>query len=318
MATTHRLIIEPRAVEHAPGLFAALDHPDVGTFIGGPDVTTLAALEERITQVLAAHPEEWGERWLNWTVWAADEPGRPVVGRIEATVHLHAGAAPTAEVAYVFGPAWWGRGYATEATRWMLDHLRDEHGVTLVYATVDPANAASVAVLERLGFAPCDLPADGSASSYDPGDLVFRTELPPPGAGDTVEWRGGVANDELNALHAEAFDTRVFTADEWDWETLLARHSLGWVTARDAGGQLVGFANVLWDGLVHAWIQDVMVAASVRRAGVGRSVVAAAAAGARAAGCEWLHVDFDDEHRAFYIDACGFTPTNAGLIALQE
>jgi hypothetical protein len=44
----------------------------------------------------------------------------------------------------------------------------------------------------------------------------------------------------------------------------------------------------------------------------------AAIAGARAAGCEWLHVDFDDHLRSFYFDACGFTPTNAGLIALAE
>jgi hypothetical protein len=38
--------------------------------------------------------------------------------------------------------------------------------------------------------------------------------------------------------------------------------------------------------------------------------------GARAAGCEWLHVDFDDHLRPFYLDACGFSPTDAGLIAL--
>jgi hypothetical protein len=37
---------------------------------------------------------------------------------------------------------------------------------------------------------------------------------------------------------------------------------------------------------------------------------------ARAAGCEYLHVDFEDHLRPFYYDACGFTPTNAGLIAL--
>jgi len=35
------------------------------------------------------------------------------------------------------------------------------------------------------------------------------------------------------------------------------------------------------------------------------------------AGCEWLHVDFDDDLRRFYFDACGFSPTDAGLIALR-
>jgi hypothetical protein len=37
---------------------------------------------------------------------------------------------------------------------------------------------------------------------------------------------------------------------------------------------------------------------------------------AASAGCEWLHVDFEDRHKAFYIDVCGFTPTSAGLIEL--
>ncbi len=130
-----------------------------------------------------------------------------------------------------------------------------------------------------------------------------------------MEWRGRFSNDEANALHAEAFATRVFSADEWDWVALTARHSLGWVTAR-RDGLLVGFVNLPWDGLVHAWIQDVMVAEVARHTGVGAALVRAAVEGARAAGCEWLHVDFDDELRPFYVDACGFVPTSAGLIQL--
>lgn len=137
----------------------------------------------------------------------------------------------------------------------------------------------------------------------------------PHHAGMDTTWRGEFSSVEANQLHAEAFGTRLFDVSEWDWRTLVAAHSLGWVTARD-DGRLVGFVNVLWDGLVHAWLQDVMVAADVRHHGIGRRVVEAAREGARAAGCEWLHVDFDDDLQAFYLDACGFRPTNAGLMAL--
>lgn len=133
----------------------------------------------------------------------------------------------------------------------------------------------------------------------------------------TYEWRGKVASGELNALHAEAFETRLFDEDAWNWEELLRRWSLGWVVARD-GDALVGFVNVLWDGLVHAWIQDTMVAVRGRGHGIGRRLVEVAADGAREAGCEWLHVDFDDDLRPFYFDACGFRPTNGGLIELSS
>lgn len=130
------------------------------------------------------------------------------------------------------------------------------------------------------------------------------------------EWRGEFDNAELNGLHAEAFDTRLYDESEWNWHELVSRHSLGWVTARQ-GSDLVGFVNVVWDGLAHAWIQDVMVAGRARRQGVGTALVAETRAQARAAGCEWLHVDFDDDLRSFYFEACGFTPTNGGLIALD-
>lgn len=129
----------------------------------------------------------------------------------------------------------------------------------------------------------------------------------------TFFWRGAFESAEVDALHAAAFG-HLPAGD--DWEGLTARHSLGWVTARQDGA-LAGFVNVIWDGGCHAWIQDVMVAAGSRHRGVGTGLVAAAREGARAAGCEWLHADFDEEHRGFYVGACGFTPTPAGLIALR-
>jgi GNAT superfamily N-acetyltransferase len=130
------------------------------------------------------------------------------------------------------------------------------------------------------------------------------------------EWRGDFETPEVNELHAEAFETPVCDEAEWDWRKVVERHSLGWVTAR-RGDDLVGFVNVPWDGLAHAWLQDVMVAARERRQGIGVSLVVEARDQAREAGCEWLHVDFEDHLREFYFESCGFRPTNAGLIALR-
>jgi GNAT superfamily N-acetyltransferase len=129
----------------------------------------------------------------------------------------------------------------------------------------------------------------------------------------TYEWRGIFTNAEVSALHAEGFGHQ--RCDD-DWRAQVETHSLGWVCARD-GAALAGFVNVAWDGACHAFILDTLVARRVQRQGVGTSLVAMAARQARRAGCEWLHVDFEDQLRPFYFGSCGFRPTEAGLIALQ-
>jgi GNAT superfamily N-acetyltransferase len=129
-------------------------------------------------------------------------------------------------------------------------------------------------------------------------------------------WRGAFTSAEANALHAEGFGHRVLGDDEWPWWEQVNRHSLGWVCARDHSGALVGFVNVAWDGCVHAFVLDTMVTARVGRQGVGTRLVEVAVVGARDAGCEWLHVDFDPHLLGFYVDSCGFRPTDAGLIQL--
>lgn len=129
---------------------------------------------------------------------------------------------------------------------------------------------------------------------------------------DSYEWRGTFSNAELEALHAEAFDHE---PERFDWETRLDQHSLGWVCAR-RNGQLVAFVNVAWDGSTHAFILDTMVTPPLRRHGVGTELVAVAVHAARSSGCEWLHVDFEDDLGSFYFRSCGFTSTSAGLMRL--
>ena len=133
----------------------------------------------------------------------------------------------------------------------------------------------------------------------------------------SIQWRGAFTNAEIHALHAAAFDTRLYDESEWDWVAQVERHSLGWVVAREAG-RFVGFANILWDGLVHAFLEDVMVDDGVRGRGVGVRIVQAARDGAAAAGCEFLHVGFEEDLRGFYIDAAGFAPVLGGLFELTR
>jgi GNAT superfamily N-acetyltransferase len=123
-------------------------------------------------------------------------------------------------------------------------------------------------------------------------------------------WRGPVTDVEMVGLVESHGGTPVH-----GWWDRIRPHSLGWVTAR-VDGTLVGFVNVAWDGGDHAFLLDTKTRGDHQHEGIGTSVVRAAVEGAREAGCEWLHVDFRPELRLFYVDACGFRETDAGLVHL--
>lgn len=126
-------------------------------------------------------------------------------------------------------------------------------------------------------------------------------------------WRGTFNSTEVETLHAEGFARE--QSFDWDWWQQVQRHSLGWVCARE-GNALVGWVNVAWDGGVHAFLLDTVVAHDQQRQGIATQLVKLAVSGAQDARCEWLHVDFEEHLRGFYLDACGFAPTEAGLIPL--
>ena len=58
------------------------------------------------------------------------------------------------DIGYRLLPAYWGRGLATEASRAVLDYGRTRLDLERVIGLVDPANVASVRILEKLGLTP--------------------------------------------------------------------------------------------------------------------------------------------------------------------
>ena len=81
---------------------------------------------------------------------------------------------------------------------------------------------------------------------------------------------------------------------------------------------VIGFVNVAWDGGDHAFLLDTKTHSMFQHKGIGTRLVEVAARHAKTAGCEWLHVDFEPNLEPFYLDACGFRPTPAGLIHLPS
>ena len=93
-------------------------------------------------------------------------------------------------------------------------------------------------------------------------------------------------------------------------------HSFTWVTA-SSGDELVGFANVAWDGDAHFFLLDTTVHPNWMRRGIGRRLVEEAIEACRSRG-EWLHVDADEKLMTGFYQRCGFAPTAAGLVDLTR
>jgi len=125
-----------------------------------------------------------------------------------------------------------------------------------------------------------------------------------------------LVNDrELSALHARAFGGA--THLDTDWSRRLNQHALTWIGAFDTD-KLVGFVQVSWDGGSHAFLLDTVVDPDWQHRGIGTSIVRRAAEEAKAAGCEWVHVDCEPDVSAFYFKSCGFESTTAGVLNLQR
>jgi GNAT superfamily N-acetyltransferase len=120
-----------------------------------------------------------------------------------------------------------------------------------------------------------------------------------------------VTNAELDQLYAVSWPNH---HPPYDFGPELER-SLAFVGAY-VGDELVGFVRLAWDGSVHAFLLEPTVHPDFRRRGIGRALVGRAVAVARERGMEWVHVDYEPHLRTFY-RACGFTPTDAGLIRLR-
>ena len=130
--------------------------------------------------------------------------------------------------------------------------------------------------------------------------------------GIVLRWRGPLDDAEMVELVASHGGEPVP-----GWWDQIRPHSLGWVTARAEDDLVVGFVNVVTDGCDHAFLIDTKTRGTFQRNRIATRVVRFATQHAKAAGCEWLHVDFEDDLAAFYFAACGFVPTSAGLINLS-
>jgi ribosomal-protein-alanine N-acetyltransferase len=141
-----RVTLTPLLAAHAVALFPLLADDALWRYTDEAAPTSLSALTERFRRWETRESPDASQRWLNWALGAlAAEPA----GFVQATVFIER---READVAYVVGRRWWSAGLATESARLVLGFLSETLQVKRVYATVDARNAASLRVLDKLGF----------------------------------------------------------------------------------------------------------------------------------------------------------------------
>ncbi|MEU9732071.1 GNAT family N-acetyltransferase [Streptomyces sp. NPDC048002] len=146
-----RLDLLPLRVEHAEEMAAVLADPALHTFIGGEPAAP-KALRARYERLVAGSPDP-AVAWHNWVLRLRAEDR--LTGTVQATV-----AGDRAEIAWVVGTGWQGRGIASEAAGALVEHLVRQ-GARTVLAHVHPDHAASAAVARAAGLAPTGQWQDG-------------------------------------------------------------------------------------------------------------------------------------------------------------
>lgn len=156
---TERLTVEPLRVSDADELAGVLGGRALHAYIGGRPAT--AAELRRRYERLVAGSDAAGEIWLNWVVRSDGD----AVGTLQATL-VAVGDAYRADVAWVIGVRWQGKGYASEGAGALVEWLR-HRGVDPITANIHPEHAASAAVARRAGLHRTDALHDG--------EVVWRT-----------------------------------------------------------------------------------------------------------------------------------------------
>ena len=152
---TARLDLRPLRMAHADEMTGVLAGPALYTFTGGAPPTT-AELRARYQRWVAGAPDP-AVSWCNWVIRLRAE--RQLAGTVQATVTGLAGAL-AAEIAWVVGTAWQGRGIGREAARGLVGWLRQQP-VHTVTAYIHPSNHASAAVARAAGLTPTRHCRDG-------------------------------------------------------------------------------------------------------------------------------------------------------------
>lgn len=167
---TERLLLRTMREDDAPFYLALVNEPSWLEHIGDKGIRTLDDARESIV----AGPMRM-QRLLGYSLYLVERKadGAPLglCGLILRDT------LPGTDIGYALAPRYWGHGYAYEAAAAIVDLARDRLGLRRLFGIVSPANAPSIALLEKLGLSflrSARFPPDGRETH------VYCVEFLPP------------------------------------------------------------------------------------------------------------------------------------------
>jgi RimJ/RimL family protein N-acetyltransferase len=145
---TERLVLRRFAEDDIDNLVELDGDPEVMKFINGGRPTPRQEIENDVLPAFLGYYE----RFAGYGFWAAEEKA---TGRFVGWFHFRpAKDAPPGEVelGYRLRKSAWGKGYATEGSRALIDKGFTELGVERVVAFTMTVNVASRRVMEKVGL----------------------------------------------------------------------------------------------------------------------------------------------------------------------
>jgi [ribosomal protein S5]-alanine N-acetyltransferase len=146
--TTERLVLRPVTLRDHAALMAHWTAPEVRLFLFDGGIMS----EDEVTEAIEDSARDFAA--AGYGLWLIQEQDR---ADLIGTAGLRPLEDLGLEIFYSLAPGWWGRGYATEAARAVVEHALDTLGLPEVLAEVDEGNTASIRVIERLGLTPFEV-----------------------------------------------------------------------------------------------------------------------------------------------------------------
>lgn len=148
LIVTTRMTLKPLTWEDFDFLRSLQTDPDVMKFIGSGHLRTEAETKmamEKYFEMEKENPILGG--WVALLNDTSEEIGNLIIRR-PATKEEMEGF----EIGYSFHSKHWGKGYATEAAKEIIEYAYRELGDVRIIALIDPSNGPSRKTLTKLGF----------------------------------------------------------------------------------------------------------------------------------------------------------------------